>query len=184
MTTPPEINWNSLINVQDEIHRWASEQFPHRTDHHAIYKLVVEEIPELMMHKKEKGMMGIGLELADCFILLMDLASMWGINLSDAICYKMLINYNRQWNKDENGIMQHAPEQVRVAELATESVPLIQLLASQPAPVIICPLCRSHRHTQALTEQETTEFRNLEKPIYDDARCTSCNITFDSTVPF
>lgn len=107
MDSPPNINWESLMEVQLEIFRWANEQFPHRTDHHAIYKLVVEEIPELMMHKKEKGMSGIGLELADCFILLMDLACIWGVDLSVAIQEKMKINYARQWNMDANGIMQH-----------------------------------------------------------------------------
>jgi NTP pyrophosphatase (non-canonical NTP hydrolase) len=102
-----DIDWTNIQAVQDEITCWASNRFPHRTDHHAIYKLMVEEIPELAMHKKEKGIEGIGPELADCFILLLDLASLWEIDVVDAIRSKMAINYNREWKQDSNGIMQH-----------------------------------------------------------------------------
>lgn len=102
------INWTDIRRVQSEITRWAQEEFPHRTDFHALHKLVLEEIPELVTHKKEEGLQGIGLELADCFILLLDLASLWGVDAAAAIQEKMAINYNRTWNKDpETGVMQH-----------------------------------------------------------------------------
>lgn len=105
---PHEVNWNNIQSVQEEITRWASQQFPHRTDHHAIYKLMVEEIPELATHKKEHGTHDIGPELADCFVLLMDLASLWGVDVAEAIHEKMKINYTRTWVRDVNGIMQHS----------------------------------------------------------------------------
>jgi hypothetical protein len=109
MNSPPDINWNDLSQVQAEITRWASEQFPHRTDYHAFYKLMMHEIPELAVHKKERGVGTIGTELADCFILLLDLASLWKVDIAHAIFEKMQINYDRVWEKDENGIMQHVP---------------------------------------------------------------------------
>lgn len=102
------VKWHLIQDVQLEITRWADEQFPGRTEHNAIYKLMVHEIPEMMSHRKEKGTAGIGTELADCFILLMDLASMWGVDLSEAIRAKMEINYRRVWERDAHGIYQHA----------------------------------------------------------------------------
>lgn len=154
MSTPPKIDWNNLLDVQQEIHRWASEQFPHRTDHHAIYKLVVEEIPELMMHQKEKGMAGIGLELADCFILLMDLASIWGVDLDDAIYEKMQVNYARRWNKGANGIMQHVATPVTIT----------------PIPKMQCPSCGA----EEIRETNRTDY------LY---QCLVCNHTFNDDCP-
>jgi len=101
------INWTDIRVVQAEITRWAQERFPHRTDFHALHKLVLSEIPELVTHKKEHGTEDIGLELADCFILLLDLGSLWGVDIASAIQNKMAVNYLREWDKDENGIMQH-----------------------------------------------------------------------------
>lgn len=161
MSTPPRIDWNDLRDVQDEIHRWAGEQFPHRTDHHAIYKLVVEEIPELMMHKKEKGMQDIGLELADCFILLMDLASMWGVELDDAIYEKMQINYARQWNMDENGIMQHV-----------EALPQHQV-TRRSANGTWCPWCKDTLNVIAAPPTSACQYK-----------CRTCGNEFSDDIPF
>lgn len=108
MTTTDGIDWNDMRAVQLEITRWASTNWPDRTYHQALSKLVLEEIPELLQHRKEHGMSGIGPELADCFILLMDLATMWSVDLPDAIRAKMGINYSRMWLRDPaTGIVQH-----------------------------------------------------------------------------
>lgn len=106
-----DIEWGDMRQVQAEITRWAENRFPGRTDFAALSKLVLHEIPELLTHKKEHGTQGIGPELADCFILLFDLASMWNVDMIHAIATKMEINYERQWTRDENGIMQHIPEE-------------------------------------------------------------------------
>ena len=46
--------------------------------------------------------------MADCFILLMDLAKVWDINLPDAIRDKMMINERRMWSEDpETGHYNH-----------------------------------------------------------------------------
>lgn len=108
MSSPPDdVNWGRFDDVQREITRWADEQFPGRTDQQTIYKLMVHEIPELAIHLKEKGTEGIGTELADAFILLLDLASMWDVNVMEAIRTKMDVNYQRTWERDAHGIMQH-----------------------------------------------------------------------------
>lgn len=160
MSNPPDINWNNLSQVQAEITRWASERFPHRTDHHAIYKLMVEEIPELAIHKKEKGVGTIGTELADCFILLLDLASLWNVDIAQAIWDKMRINYARQWNMDINGIMQHVPVQddSQAREMVLKSVK--------------CPQCDGDTI-------ETTPSSAIN--LY---RCTACEFEFDDDIPF
>ena len=82
------------------IHEWANATFPARTDYGALQKLVMEEIPELIIHKKMVGTADIGTELADCFILLLDLAVMWNVNLPEAIREKMEINERRMWKKN------------------------------------------------------------------------------------
>lgn len=175
----PDLDWTSIRAVQVEITRWAEQQFPGRTDFAALAKLVLHEIPEMLVHKKERGLDQIGLELADCFILLLDLASMWQVDVAAAIREKMQVNYNRTWNRDENGIMQHI--QALVTE---EEIPLGFGTKSQPT-VVYCPQCRSFRYTRTLRDSD---------PIHPDIKlgavpqhdtfCTACKLGFDSSIPF
>lgn len=154
MSSPPNIDWNNLRAAQDEITRWASEQFPHRTDHHAIHKLMVEEIPEMAMHKKEKGTETIGTELADCLILLLDLASLWEVDVVDALREKMAINYARSWAQDANGIMQHV-------ELDPDKITGVQ-----------CPRCGN---------EDIEAAGPTSLLMYN---CRKCNTQFDDDIPF
>lgn len=162
MRPSTDIDWNQLSAVQDEITRWATEQFPHRTDHHAIFKLMVEEIPELAMHKKEKGTEEIGTELADCFILLLDLASLWEVDVVEAIRSKMAINYERTWNADVNGIMQHVPP----------APAPVRPLEGTPITGIECPGCHS---------KEIEAARLASIYLY---HCIQCGNEFDDDIPF
>lgn len=199
-------DWERLDLVQQEITRWADEQFPGRTDHQTIYKLVVHEIPELMTHKKEKGTAGIGTELADCFILLMDLASMWGVDLTEAIRDKMETNYQRTWERDAHGIMQHVktplynctnPNMTSEAKrfllqvdsgrcryypdcyCGTELKP-----PAEPARVdlVYCPYCRSCSHTIPVTPDTPVPAKGSHPN--DTHICTKCEIGFDDSIPF
>jgi NTP pyrophosphatase (non-canonical NTP hydrolase) len=100
--------WGHIRDVADYINAWANHAFPGRAPKAALTKLVMEEIPELLTHLKTEGERGIGQELADCFILLMDLAVIWKVDLPNAIRYKMAMNETRQWTKDaETGHYQH-----------------------------------------------------------------------------
>lgn len=156
MSNPPEpVNWHLIMDTQLEITRWADEQFPGRTDHQTVFKLMVHEIPELMTHKKEKGTAGIGTELADCFILLMDLASMWGVDLTEAIRAKMETNYQRTWERDTHGIYQHV----------TASTVVV------PIPKMQCPSCGA----EEIRETNRTDY------LY---QCLVCNHTFNDDCPF
>lgn len=96
-----------LLNIrllQQEIHQWANETFPDRAPEAGLAKLVLEEIPEVLTHLKEHGPEGIGGELADCFILLLDMCSIWGVDAAEAIEIKMRLNHKRQWKRNTNGM--------------------------------------------------------------------------------
>lgn len=102
-----ESDWDSLTALSVYINKWAATTFPTRKPKAALSKLVMEEIPELLKHLKEHGSEGIGEELADCFILLLDLGKIWNVNLAEAIRSKMIRNLDRQWTEDELGHFSH-----------------------------------------------------------------------------
>lgn len=174
MSNPPDdISWGRFDDVQHEITRWADKQFPGRTPHQTIFKLMVHEIPELAIHLKEKGTEGIGTELADAFILLLDLASMWDVNVMEAIRAKMEINYGRIWERDAHGIMQHVKGK-------TPSV------TSEPGPYG-CPNCPSGTPSRMLTPEERTEVVvqwGNQSVCPFDSLCLNCKQLFASDCPF
>lgn len=83
---------HSISALQDEIAKWADGVFPQRTAHNAITKLMLEEIPELMMSKSMDPM-----EFADVVILVLDIAHLQGIDVEKAVLEKMAINRDRKW---------------------------------------------------------------------------------------
>jgi NTP pyrophosphatase (non-canonical NTP hydrolase) len=95
------VAWSNIYNAQRAIHEWANKTFPGRDPVASLTKLVMEEIPELLTHKKQHGTEFIGEELADCFILLLDLAALWNVDLPVALRSKMHKNAQRQWKKDD-----------------------------------------------------------------------------------
>lgn len=99
-------DYNDMLEARDRIHRWANETFPSRIPESSLFKLVMEEIPELLMARKEgKDITG---EMADCFILLLDLCAIWGIDPARAIHAKMMTNMNRKWQLDaQTGFYNH-----------------------------------------------------------------------------
>lgn len=100
--------WGHMRDVAEYINAWANQTFPGRAPKAALTKLVMAEIPELLIHLQKEGEEGIGQELADCFILLMDLAVIWKVDLPNAIRSKMAMNESRVWTKDaETGHYQH-----------------------------------------------------------------------------
>lgn len=160
----PEIDWTSINAVQEEIHRWASQQFPHRTSFEALTKLVMHEVPELLIHEKEKGIDTIGTELADCFILLMDLASIWNVNLPRAIRAKMEINYNRTWRIGAGGLMQHVP------------------VKDDSAATLSCPRCGSPRVRPIEGDDPIAPHLKLGEVTRHTHFCKSCQCGFEAGV--
>lgn len=97
--------------LQGSINAWANRVFPGRVPEASLTKLVMEEIPELLAHKREFGVVGIAGEVADCLILLLDLCEMWGVDAAQAIEDKMTINDKRTWQHDPTtGFYHHTPQ--------------------------------------------------------------------------
>jgi NTP pyrophosphatase (non-canonical NTP hydrolase) len=162
MSSPPdEVNWGRFDDVQREITRWADEQFPGRTDHQTLFKLVLHEVPELLTHKKEKGTEGIDTELADCFILLLDLASMWNVNITEAIRAKMELNYSRIWERDAHGVYQH--------------VKMLPARPDEPVKVegVKCSHCGNGYMIETAAVTSIFQYH-----------CTACGENFDDNIPF
>ena len=94
-------NWNNIRAAQAAIYEWASKTFPKRTTSGVWLKLY-GEAAEAISNPGDPH------ELADVFILLIDLAAMQKIDLAKAIGEKMEINYNRRWIWDDAiGLAQH-----------------------------------------------------------------------------
>lgn len=93
----------TLTELQGEIVEWADHDIgPCRTYRDAITKLVMEELPELLLDPES------ALEWADVMILVMDLAHLAKIDMADAVREKLNINRNREWNRDERtGLFHH-----------------------------------------------------------------------------
>jgi hypothetical protein len=92
----------SLATIRAEIQAWADMMAPNRTAHGALCKLVLEEIPEFLSNLDSPG------EYADCLILLIDIATLRGIDIEQAVADKMNVNKHRIWRHNpETGFMKH-----------------------------------------------------------------------------
>jgi len=91
-----------ISQLQERIKIWADGVFPHRTAWNAATKLMMEEIPEWAQAMDDP------MEYADLVILILDVASLKGIDVEKAVMEKMDINEGRNWVIDkEKGTMHH-----------------------------------------------------------------------------
>ena len=73
-----------------------------RSARNALIKLALEEVPELLCGMSDP------MELADIFILAMDIAYIKGWDMQKAVDDKLKICWDREWEKDpETGIWSH-----------------------------------------------------------------------------
>lgn len=92
-----------ITESQRMIAEWADAVYPNRTPEHALTKMMLHEIPELL-----QGGVNDPLEFADVAILLFDIAHLKGIDIGKAIADKMEINKKRIWGIDRHtGLMSH-----------------------------------------------------------------------------
>lgn len=92
-----------ITESQRMIAEWADAVYPNRTPEHALTKMMLHEIPELL-----QGGVNDPLEFADVAILLFDIAHLKGIDIGKAISDKMEINKKRIWGIDRHtGVMSH-----------------------------------------------------------------------------
>lgn len=98
---------SEIRELQKEISEWADKLFPDRTSWDATTKLVLREIPEWLNAQDDP------LEYADLIILILDIGTLNGIDVAQAVKDKMEINRNRKWKIDpETRTMQHVEEDV------------------------------------------------------------------------
>lgn len=98
----------SIEQVQKDIREWADKVFPNRTADEILRKLIMEEVPEFL-----NGGANDPYEYADLVILILDVASVKGIDVARAVRKKMEVNRMRTWARKPNGLMQHAdPEEL------------------------------------------------------------------------
>lgn len=101
--TNEEETKDPITESQRMIAEWADAVYPNRTPEHALTKMMLHEIPELL-----QGGVNDPLEFADVAILLFDIAHLKGIDIGKAISDKMEINKKRVWGIDRHtGLMSH-----------------------------------------------------------------------------
>lgn len=113
--------------LMDEIRCWSDQAFGNAQRTKAILFHLKKEVPEAIeaVRQKEKvdhdGSVGVGefyrksknaaFEFADCFMLILDAASHFGMTANDLFMVtkeKLEINKTREWGKpDENGVVEH-----------------------------------------------------------------------------
>ena len=92
-----------IQQLQQVISEWADEVYPNRTVENALTKMMLHEIPELLHGRAMDPM-----EFADVAILLFDVAHLQGIDIAQAMRFKMKVNRNRKWEIDPaTGLMSH-----------------------------------------------------------------------------
>ncbi len=97
----------TIRKLQDMIGKWGIETFPQQTAESIIAHLV-EEVMELDRNPTSEE------ELADCMILLLNLAYYNKVNLVKAILDKHKINVQREWGeRQENGVVHHIPPKIQ-----------------------------------------------------------------------
>lgn len=100
-----------LQELMDHINQWADQTFGADRSPMAPIHHLKKEVLELIEAYDKLDHRAIGLEFADCFILLLNGAAKYGLlaeDIFDLIDRKMEINQSRKWSKpDENGVSQH-----------------------------------------------------------------------------
>lgn len=96
-----------MLKLQTQISQWADKLIPpkDRTIWNACTKLVMEEIPELLMDVHQDGKPSEE-EVADVLILALDIATLCGYNAKEIVEKKMRINMDRKWDI-KNGVLKH-----------------------------------------------------------------------------
>ena len=119
-----------LQELMVEIMEWSDSAFGDAQRTVSIVHHLKKEVPELITELEKEiatgcdNSVGIGeysriiekvkFEFADCFMLILDAASHFGLSAHDLIEVtekKLEINRNRKWGKpDENGVVEHIRE--------------------------------------------------------------------------
>jgi len=110
----------TLQQFMDDVHKWADEIFgKERTTLAPLYHLK-KEVDEAILAVKNESRDAVRIELADCFILILNATSKYGLtfeNLFITAQNKMEANKKRQWGKpDKNGVVEHLKEDKEIEQ--------------------------------------------------------------------
>jgi len=97
--------WQNDFNTDvgeltEQVFEWAEDTFPTRTDA-SMYLKMYGEVAEMIESD------GNADEIADMFILLLDYAKRKKVDVTSAVLKKLVINRNRAWVTDKNGVNSH-----------------------------------------------------------------------------
>lgn len=101
---------STVAGLQAEVYAFAEQTFgPGRED--AAWKKLFEELGEVLKKPRDKN------EWGDVFILLLDLAAIYGVDVDDATRSKLAVIRDRVWARTETGTFQHIPGAEKAPEL-------------------------------------------------------------------
>jgi NTP pyrophosphatase (non-canonical NTP hydrolase) len=96
-----------MPETQQSVSSWAEEIFGPVNDPAALVKRAALELDELLDAVEAQDKDEIAKEAADIVILLMRLLEQHGLELSQAVDAKMVINRTRQWKSKGDGTGSH-----------------------------------------------------------------------------
>ena len=119
-----------LQKLMNDIAEWSDGTFGDGQRNPAIAYHLQKEVNELIeaieiygWHEREQNLSiikeenlagNVNIEFADCFMLLLDSASHFGLTANDLLKvteWKLEVNRNRKWGKaDKNGVVEHVRE--------------------------------------------------------------------------
>lgn len=131
----------TIRDLQKQVFDFAEATFgPGRED--AAWKKLFEELGETLKSPRDPN------EWGDVFILLFDLATIYGVQVDEATLGKLELIRNRVWNRTETGTFQHVPGAEKTPQAPTHRVvfqggPLASAgptgLAIDEVPSAYCP---------------------------------------------
>lgn len=96
-----------IVTLQDRIFKWGRDTFGPRETNEGVFAHLIREVRELGESMPEADPD----ELADCAILLFELAGFAGVQLLDEVEKKHAINQQREWGPmQEDGSVLHVEE--------------------------------------------------------------------------
>lgn len=100
----------TVRELQKEVFEFAEKTFGQGRED-AAWKKLFEELGEVLKSPRDPA------EWGDVFILLFDLAAIYGVQVDEATRAKLTIIANRVWNRTETGTFQHVPGAEKAPEL-------------------------------------------------------------------
>lgn len=128
-----------ILDFQKEVGKWAVRTFKGQTVRSCAIHLE-KEVKELKKALEGRDTTKIGMELADCYLLLLDIAYRLDIPLQRAAEIKHQINQDRKWQEpDESGVYEHVRE-----EEERETDFFYKACGHRFLIIHTCPECRTH----------------------------------------